>query len=104
MPCRGRLREQREVSMDRTTRQGLRGIAAALSLVAAGIHLWVMPEHFAEWWGYGVFFLVAAAAQALFAAALLRAPSLALLRLGIIGNLAIIALWTVTRTVGIPFF
>ena len=32
--------------------------AAALSLLAALIHLRVMPEHFEEWWGYGTFFLV----------------------------------------------
>jgi membrane protein YdbS with pleckstrin-like domain len=25
--------------------------AAALSLFAALIHLWVTPEHFEEWWG-----------------------------------------------------
>ena len=24
---------------------------AALSLIAGLIHLWVMPEHFEEWWG-----------------------------------------------------
>ena len=41
--------------------------AASLSLVAALIHLWVAPEHFGEWWGYGAFFLVAAAAQLLYA-------------------------------------
>ena len=37
--------------------------ATALSLVAGPVHLWVMPEHFEEWWGYGAFFFVAAAAQ-----------------------------------------
>jgi hypothetical protein len=31
---------------------------ATLSTFAALIHLWVMPEHFAEWWGYGVLFLI----------------------------------------------
>jgi hypothetical protein len=38
--------------------------AAALSLIAALTHAWAMPEHFEEWWGYGTFFLIAAAAQA----------------------------------------
>src|SRR5215217_8480829 len=37
--------------------------AAALSLLAALAHLWVTPKHFEEWWGYGTFFLVAAAVQ-----------------------------------------
>jgi hypothetical protein len=93
-----------EARMDRTTRQTLLSAAAVLSFVAAVIHVWVMPEHFEEWWGYGLFFLVAAAAQALFAVAILRAPSPALLRVGIIGNLAIVALWVITRTIGIPVF
>jgi hypothetical protein len=29
---------------------------AGFSLVAALIHLWVIPEHFEEWWGYVLFF------------------------------------------------
>jgi cell filamentation protein len=37
--------------------------ASALSLLAGLIHLWVTPEHFEEWWGYGLFFMFAAAAQ-----------------------------------------
>ena len=28
--------------------------ATALSLIAGLVHLWVTPEHFEEWWGYGV--------------------------------------------------
>ena len=76
--------------------------AAALSLVAALVHLWVMPEHFAEWWGYGVFFLTAAAAQALYVPLLLRWPKRAVLLMGIAGNLAIVVLYLLTRTVGIP--
>jgi len=34
----------------------------------------------------------------------LRAPTATVLRVGIIGNLTIIAIWVVTRTVGIPVF
>lgn len=78
--------------------------ASALSLAAALIHLWVTPEHFEEWWGYGAFFLVAAFAQGLYSAALLRWPSQLLLLLGIIGNSSIILLYLLTRTVGIPLF
>ena len=47
-------------------------IAASLSGVAAAIHAWVVPEHLAEWWGYGTFFLVLAAAQAVYAVLILR--------------------------------
>jgi MFS family permease len=76
--------------------------AASLSLVAALIHLWVTPEHFEEWWGYGAFFVVAAAAQLLYALLLLRWPTREVLLAGIAGNLAIVALYLLTRTVGIP--
>lgn len=48
---------------------------AALSLLAALIHFWVMPEHFGEWWGYGISFLIAASAQLLYVPLLLRRPS-----------------------------
>jgi hypothetical protein len=74
--------------------------AAALSLVAALIHLWAAPEHREEWWGYGAFFLVIGAAQVLYIPLLLRWPNGALLLGGIAGNLAIVALYLLTRTVG----
>ena len=77
--------------------------AAALSLTAAAMHAWAMPEHLEEWWGYGTFFLIAATAQACYGLALLRRPGRMLLLLGVVGNLAIVSLWAVTRTVGIPF-
>ncbi len=78
--------------------------AAIFSLLAAGVHLWAMPEHFEEWWGYGAFFLVSAVVQGAYGAALLRRPGRPLLLLGIGGNLSIVALYLATRTVGIPFF
>jgi hypothetical protein len=45
------------------SQRGVLCAVAPLSLMAGLIHLWVMPEHFEEWWRYGVFFLVAATAQ-----------------------------------------
>ncbi|MBA2442076.1 MAG: hypothetical protein H0V53_06675 [Rubrobacter sp.] len=77
--------------------------AAALSLVAALAHLWAAPEHFAEWWGYGSFFLAAALAQGIYGVLALRWPRQPLFLLGIGGNLAIVLLYVVTRTAGIPF-
>jgi hypothetical protein len=77
-------------------------VGAALSLLAAIIHLWVMPEHFEEWWGYGTFFLVVAIAQGLYALFLLRRPGRPILLLGVAGNLIVVILWVVTRTSGIP--
>ena len=76
--------------------------AAALSLLAAAIHLWVVPEHLEEWWGYGAFFAACALAQGLYALGLLRRPSRPFLLLGVAGNLAVVILWLVTRTTGIP--
>jgi hypothetical protein len=75
-----------------------------LSLLAGLIHLWVVPEHFEEWWGYGAFFLVAAVAQVVYVPLLLRWPNQTVLLLGIVGNSAIVLLYLLTRVVGIPLF
>jgi hypothetical protein len=66
------------------------------------MHLWAAPEHLEEWWGYGAFFLVLAIAQGLYGFGLLRRPSRPFLLLGVSGNLAVVILWLVTRTTGIP--
>ncbi|MHB8634290.1 MAG: hypothetical protein ACYDBQ_10075 [Thermoplasmatota archaeon] len=90
--------------------------AAALSFVAGGVHAGVTPEHFREWWGYGLFFVFASAAQILLGLALVTdavteagfGPSWKKIRrtlwlVGAAGNVAILVLWLVTRTVGIPW-
>ena len=86
------------------SKRGVLCAVAALSLMAALIHLWVIPEHFEEWWGYGTFFLVATAAQALYVPLLLRWPNRTVLLLGMGGNSAIVLLYLLTRVVGIPLF
>src|SRR5215208_6243791 len=58
--------------------------AAALSLLAALVHLWVTPEHFEEWWGYGAFFVMAAAAQILYVPIVLLLP----IRIVLLGGIA----------------
>jgi hypothetical protein len=94
------------VSVTRATDRpsGVLPAVAALSLMAGLIHLWVVPEHFEEWWGYGTFFLVAAAAQVVYVPLLLRWPNRTVLLLGIAGNSAIVLLYLLTRVVGIPIF
>lgn len=77
--------------------------AAALSLVSALIHLWAAPEHFEAWWGYGSFFIATALAQGAFAVAVLRWRNDPLCVAGILGNLAVVGMYVVTRTSGIPF-
>ena len=79
-------------------------LAAGLSLVAALAHVWAMPEHFEEWWGYGGFFLVVALVQGLYGLGLLRRPARAFLLFGAVGNFGVVSLYIVTRTVGVPFF
>jgi manganese oxidase len=76
--------------------------AAVLSLTAAMIHLAKTPEHIAEWWGYGAFFLICALAQGSGAVVLLRWPVQPLLLTGIAGNLAIAVLYVISRTWGMP--
>lgn len=103
--------------MDHAERVLLR--VAWLSIAAGLVHGIVTPDHFAEWWGYGLFFLLASFAQVIYGAAPLFARlvegeplttqwSAAKLRAyciaGVAGNVLIIALYIVTRTVGIPFF
>lgn len=91
----------------------------ALSILAALMHAALTPAHFDEWWGYGVFFLFVTPAQAVYGAIPLftrmlegegisqRWPAAKLrayVWAGTVGNLAIVALYVVTRSVGIPFF
>jgi hypothetical protein len=98
----------------------VRYLAAGLSIGAALVHGAVTPEHLSEWWGYGLFFIIAAMAQGLYGVVLLLQPwrydeagnireggdryAQTYYILGVGGNAAIIALYIVTRTVGIPFF
>ncbi|MGH9040241.1 MAG: hypothetical protein ACRDZ3_08420 [Acidimicrobiia bacterium] len=97
----------------------LRLQAGALSVAAGVGHGLVAPEHLREWWGYGLFFALAATGQVFFGAVLLAAPwrydetgghlpegtgpERAMCLLGIVGNAAVIVLYLVTRTVGVPF-
>jgi len=76
--------------------------AALLSFAAGDIHVAFVQEHFREWWAYGAFFVAAAAGQGLFAAlVLLRQPPWLLLA-GILGNLAILGMYVLSRTNGPP--
>ncbi|MDQ4143016.1 MAG: hypothetical protein M3198_04585 [Actinomycetota bacterium] len=73
-------------------------------MVAALVHFWVTADHFKEWWGYGAFFLITAGGQAFYAWILLRRPGRRYFLLGIVGNLAIVVLYVLTRTIGVPVF
>ena len=86
-----------------TARPYLAGGLAALSVGAAAIHFAVTFEHFNSYLLYGVFFLVIAWAQMIWAAvAVWRLPRW-WLWLGIAGNAAVLAVYLASRTTGLPF-
>jgi len=76
--------------------------AALASLGAAAVHFAVVGEHFGEWWLYGSFFAVVAWLQAAWALFAVRGVSGALAWTGAIGNGAVMLIWSLSRTVGVP--
>jgi hypothetical protein len=74
-----------------------------LSLVAAWVHLAYATPHLRQWWAYGAFFVATGIGQGLFAPLILRRPPRAwLVAAGVAGNVAIIAMYVVSRTYGPP--
>lgn len=86
----------------RAPRRFVAGVAAA-SATAAAVHGRVAPSHFREATAFGVFFVVAACLQAGWAVVVLRQPSRTVLLSGVLGNAAVITVWALSRTVGVPF-
>jgi len=97
------LDESTTRSTSATARPYFAGGLAALSAGAAAIHFAVVFEHFSEYVLYGVFFLIIAWAQAIWAAVVLWRPSRPWLWLGIAGNAIILAVYLASRTTGLPF-
>ena len=95
-------------------------LAALLSLVVGVVHAMVTVEYWNEWWGYGAFFIMAALGQMAYGLLLLLQPwrydatggvngggyqtARRVFMAGAVLNACIIALYIVTRTVGIPVF
>jgi hypothetical protein len=77
-------------------------LAALGTVVAAGVHVAVCPEHYGEGWLYGAFFTVTASLQLVWAALLMFRPDPKVVRAGLAATVALIALWAITRTAGIP--
>src|SRR5215469_4872700 len=84
-----------------TARPYLLGGFAALSVGAAAIHFAVTFAHFREYVLYGVFFLVIAWAQAIWAPVVVWRPSKPWLWLGIAGNAVIVAVYFASRLTGL---
>jgi hypothetical protein len=77
-------------------------VAAALSGGAAVIHAIVIPAHLTQSILYGVFFAALAVVQLGWAVLVVVRPRPWVLAAGAAANLAVITLWGLTRTVGIP--
>jgi len=76
--------------------------AALLTLGAAAIHLVVAPPHLRQYLPFGVFFLIVGCAQALSAIQLAVRPTRRLALLLAAGSAALVGLWVVSHTVGLP--
>lgn len=76
----------------------------ALTLLGpAVIHLAVTPEHVQEWWAAAAFFVVLALAEVAVAVALLWRPGPGLVRQAAALCALPLAVWLLSRTVGLPF-
>ncbi len=80
----------------------LRLLLGCLSAAAAVIHLAMVPAHAGESMVEGVAFAISGWIQVLLAVAIVARPSRRWLALAIVANLAFIAAWAVSRTVGLP--
>ena len=76
--------------------------AAVLAIAAGLIHAVAAVSHFGEYWVFGAFFAVLAAAQVGWGACVYRGAGRALLVAGGIGCAAVALLWLVSRTAGLP--
>jgi hypothetical protein len=88
---------------DQDTVSGRRVLAAGLAVVsvaAAVIHFAVAGAHFAEYWLFGVFMLVVAWLQLIWALAAVVRPTRLLLWAGTVLNAGVVTVYILTRTVG----
>lgn len=79
----------------------LRWTVALASFGAAALHFAFAPGHFSEYWAHGTFFVVVAWLQLVWGIGMLVTRSRSLLLLGLL-NAAVIGVWIVSRTVGVP--
>jgi hypothetical protein len=73
---------------------------AIVGIATAVIHFAVAGAHFQEYWLFGVFMLVAAWLQLLWAIVAIARPSRLLLWSGALLNAGVVAVYVVTRTIG----
>jgi hypothetical protein len=77
-------------------------VLVSLSAAAGTVHLTVAADHFAEYFLFGLFFILAGSCQVAWAAlTALAGPTRPLLLLAT-GNALVVLLWIVSRTSGVP--
>ena|SRR2546427_3097427 len=102
-PLPGRRRhDERQPPRRYTSSETVLLFVAALAFTGGLIHVGAAVDHFDEFPLYALVFGALAAAQIAWAAMLLRRPARTLLLLGCAFNLAVIAVWISSRTVGVP--
>ena len=78
-------------------------VAALLIFASSFIHSALIADHFEEHWLMGVFFAAVALGQAAWAVLIYGSPlNRRLLVAGVVGNLAVAAMWVISRTSGVP--
>lgn len=90
--------------------------AGGLSIGTSFVHGALTGEHFAEWWAYGALFTLAAMTQGIYGFVILSSHAIngapiderwsprtlrAFYVAGILGNLALVAMYVASRTVGV---
>jgi hypothetical protein len=85
---------------DRTVQ--VRILLAAFSIAAGVIHAAVVPEHLEETWVFALFFIVAAGFQIAWTIPVVFGPSSGVYAAGAVANGAMIGIWSVSRTIGLP--
>lgn len=77
-------------------------LAVVGSTVSAGVHAALVPPHLGTLPVLATAFAVCATAQLAWAGALLTAPGSWVLRVGVVGQVGVVVLWALSRTVGLP--
>lgn len=85
----------------RPARLGMLSVAAT-GAAAGGIHLAVVPSHWAQAEIYGAFFALVGTTQVVWSLLLLVRPSRPLLGLNVAANLGVLLVWLDSRTIGLP--
>lgn len=86
-----------------TATRDLALVAAFLVFGSSLIHAGVTGDHFRHYWLFGVCFAVTSCLQAAWSALMYRNPlNRRLLVAGLAGNAALVVVWLISRTVGMP--